>query len=190
MLKWQHTCLYLININCTSVCIYIHICCSVAKLYPSLWDTMNCSKPGFPVLHHLPELAQTHVHWVSDAKQPSHPLSPPSLSALSLSQHQGLFQRIVFFSAGGQSIKASAPVLLMNIQGWFPLGLTELISLLSKRLSRVFSRNTVRKHYLFSTQPSFWSNSHIPTTTGKTIALTTWTFVATWCLCFLTHCLG
>ena len=151
MLKWQHTCLYLININCTSVCIYIHIYCSVAKLYPSLWDTMNCSKPGFPVLHHLPELAQTHVHWVSDAKQPSHPLSPPSLSALSLSQHQGLFQRIVFFSAGGQSIKASAPVLLMNIQGWFPLVLTGLISLQSKGLSRVISSTTVQKHQLFLT---------------------------------------
>ena len=148
------------------VYIYIHIYCSDAKLYPSLWDTMNCRKPGFPFLHHLPELAQTHVHWVSDAKQPSHPLSPPS-PALSLSQHQGLFQWIVFFIAGGQTMKTSAPVLPMNIQGWFPLGLTELISLLSKRLSRVFSSTTVRKHQFFSAQPSLWSNSHIDTTTGK-----------------------
>ena len=151
---------------------------------------MNCSTPGFCVLHSFPGVCSIHVHWVSDTIKPPHSLPPSSHFAFSLSQHQGLFQRIVFFSAGGQTIKASAPVLLMNIQGWFPLGLTELISLLSKRLSRVFSRNTVRKHYLFSTQPSFWSNSHIPTTTGKTIALTTWTFVATWCLCFLTHCLG
>ena len=52
---------------------------------------MNCSTPAFPVLHHLPELAQTHIHWVGDAIQPSHPLSSPSL-ALNLSQHQGLFQ--------------------------------------------------------------------------------------------------
>ena len=94
------------------------------------------------------------------------------------------------FAPDGRSIRTSVSVLLTNLQGWFPLGLTELISLLSKRLSRVFSRNTVRKHYLFSTQPSFWSNSHIPTTTGKTIALTPWTFMAMWCLCFLTHCLG
>ena len=54
-------------------------------------DPMDCSLPGFPVLHQLPELAQTHVHQVSDAIQPSHPLSPPSSPAFSLSQHQGLF---------------------------------------------------------------------------------------------------
>ena len=57
-----------------------------------LWDPMDCSTPGFTVLHHLPELVQTHVHWVSGAIQPSHALSPPSPLALSLSQHQGLFQ--------------------------------------------------------------------------------------------------
>ena len=56
-----------------------------------LCDPMHCSMPGFPVLHHLPELGQTHVHWVSDAIQSSHPLLFPS-PALSLSQHQGLFQ--------------------------------------------------------------------------------------------------
>ena len=53
---------------------------------------MDCSKPGFPVLHYLPEFALIHVHWVSDAIQPSHPLSPSSPSALNLSHHQGLFQ--------------------------------------------------------------------------------------------------
>ena len=53
---------------------------------------MDCSMPGFPVLHHLLELAQTHVHWVSDAIQPSNPLSSPSPPAFNLSQHQGLFQ--------------------------------------------------------------------------------------------------
>ena len=53
---------------------------------------MDCSMPGLPVLHHLPELAQTHVHWISDAIQPSHPLLSPSPSAFNLSQHQGLFQ--------------------------------------------------------------------------------------------------
>ena len=53
---------------------------------------MDCSVPGFPVLRYLPEFAQTHVHRVIDAIQPSHPLSPPSPPALSLSQHQGLFQ--------------------------------------------------------------------------------------------------
>ena len=53
---------------------------------------MDCSKPGFPLLHNLLEFAQTYVHWVSDAIQPSHPLSPPSPPALNLSQQQGLFQ--------------------------------------------------------------------------------------------------
>ena len=69
-----------------------HCCCSVTKSWPALWDPKDCSTPGFPVLHHLPEFAQTHVHWGSDAIQPSHPLSPLSPPALNLSQHQGLFQ--------------------------------------------------------------------------------------------------
>ena len=67
-------------------------CCSVAKLCPTLCNPINCSLPGFSVHHYLPEFAQTHVHWVDDAFQPSQPLSPPSLSALNLYQHQGLFQ--------------------------------------------------------------------------------------------------
>ena len=66
-------------------------CCSVAKSCPTFWNAMNCRTPGFPVLHYLPEFAQTRVHWVGDAIQPSHPLSSPSPPALDLSQHQGLF---------------------------------------------------------------------------------------------------
>ena len=65
---------------------------SVAQSCPTLCDPMNCSMPGFPVHHQLPEFTQTHVHWVGDAIQPSHPLSCPSPPAFSLSQHQGLFQ--------------------------------------------------------------------------------------------------
>ena len=65
--------------------------CLVAQLCQSLYDPMDCSTPGFPVLHYLTEFAQTHVHWVGDAIQPSHPLSSPS-PALNLAQHQGLFQ--------------------------------------------------------------------------------------------------
>ena len=64
-------------------------CCLVAKLRPTLCDPMNCSIPDFPVLHHLPESAQTHVHGVGDAIQPSHPLLPTSPPALNLSQHLG-----------------------------------------------------------------------------------------------------
>ena len=67
------------------------------------------------------------------------------------------------FTSGGQSIGASASVLPMNIQGWFPLGLTGLISLLSKGLSRIFSSTTIWKHQFFSAQPFLWSNSHMRT---------------------------
>ena len=129
----------------------------------TLCDPMDCSMPGFSVLQHLPESAQTHVHWVSDAIQPSHPLSSPSPPAFNLSQHQGLYLKSQLFASGGQSIGASASpsVLSTNIQDWFPLWLTGLISLQSKELSRVFSNTAVQKHQFFGAQPSLWSNSHI-----------------------------
>ena len=77
----------------------------------------------------------------------------------------GSFPVSQFFTSGGRSIEtsASASVLPMNIQGWFPLGWTSWISLQSKGLSRVFSNTTVKKHQFFSTQLSLWSNSHIHT---------------------------
>ena len=84
-----------------------------------------------------------------------------------------------FFPSGNQSIGASASVLSMNIQGWFPSGLTGLISLLSKGLSRVFSNCTVWKHQFFSTQPPVWSNCHIcACCQEKTIAFTIRSFVS------------
>ena len=70
----------------------LNCCCSVTKLCPILCDPVDCSTPGLPVLHYLPEFTQTHVHWVGDAIPPSHPLLPPSPPAFNLSQHQGLFQ--------------------------------------------------------------------------------------------------
>ena len=72
------------------------ICCSVTQSGPTVWDPTDCSTPGLPVLHQLLELAQTHVHWVGDAIQPSRPLSLPSCPAFNLSQHQGLFQWVSF----------------------------------------------------------------------------------------------
>ena len=114
---------------------------------------MDCSMPDFPVYHQLLELAQTHVHWVSDAIQPSHPLSSSSLPAF---QTSGSFPMSQFFALGGLSIavSASASVLPMNIQDWFPLGLIGLISLQSRGLLRVFSNITVQKHPFFSAQLS------------------------------------
>ena len=92
---------------------------SVAQSSPTLCDPMDCSTPGLPVHHQLPEFTQTHVHWVSDAIQPSHPLLAPS-PAFTLSQHQGLFQWVIFIS-GSQStgVSASTSVLLMKIQDQF-----------------------------------------------------------------------
>ena len=110
---------------------------------------MDCSTTGLPVLHRLPGIAQIHIHRVSDAIQPSHPLSSPSPPIFNLSQYQGLFQWISSFHQVAKA-SASASVLPMNIQEWFPIGLTGLISLLSKRLSRVFSNTAVQKHQFFA----------------------------------------
>ena len=108
---------------------------------------------------HLPEFAQTHVHWVSDAIQASSPVVPFS-SYLQSFPALGSFLMSRLFKPGGQSIgaSASASVLLMNILDWFPLGLTGLISLQSKGVSRVFSNTMAQKHQFFSVQPSLWSN--------------------------------
>ena len=87
---------------------------SVAQSCPTLCDPVDCSTPGFPVHHQLPELAQTHVHRVGDAIQPSDALLSPSPSAFNLSQHQGLFPMSQFSQSIGAS--ASVSVLPMNIQ--------------------------------------------------------------------------
>ena len=111
-----------------------------------LCDRKDCSMPGFPVHHQFPGLAQTHVRRVSDAIQPSYSLSSPSPPAFNLSQYQGLFQWVgsLHQVAKVLGVSASAPVLPINIQDWFPLGLTGLISLQSKGLSRIFSNFTVQ----------------------------------------------
>ena len=133
--------------------------CWVAKSRPTLWDLMDCSKQGCPVLHYLPEFAQTHVHWVSDAISSSVSLffsRPQSFPAS--------FPMSRLFASGGHRVGASAStsVLSMNTQGWFPLGLTSLISFLFNGPSKVFSNTTVWKQF-FSTQPSLYSNCHIYT---------------------------
>ena len=168
-------------------------CCSVTKLCPTLCDPVDCSMPGFPVLCYLPEFAQTHVHRVSNVFQPFHPMSP-FLLLPSIFPSIRVFSNELALHIRWQSIGASAStsVLPMNIQGWSPLRLTGLISLLFKGLSRVFSSTTVRKHQFFDAQPSLWSSSHIHpyVTTGITVALSIQTLLAKWSLCFLTCCLG
>ena len=136
-------------------------CCSAPQSCPFLCDPMDCSTPGFPVHHDLPELAQTHVHWVSDAMQPSHLLLPSSLSALNLSQHQGLFQwdslHIRWFNYWNFSFSPS------NVYSELISCRIDWFALLSKGISRVFSSTTIGKHQFFGTPPSLWFNSHIHT---------------------------
>ena len=159
---------------------------SVAHSCLTLWNPIDCSTPGLPIHHQLLEFTQTHVHWVSDAIQPSHPSSPlllpftplhspslpftllpvvPFFSHLHSFPASGSFSISGLFASSGQSFGASASayVLLMNIQSWCPFGLAGLISLLSRGLSRVFSSTTIRKHQFFGGAPSLRSNSRIRT---------------------------
>ena len=153
---------------------------------------MNCSTLDVPVLYHLLDFVQTHVHLGSDVI--NHLILYCPLLLLTL-----IFPIIrVFYKKSVLHIRwplfgasASASVLPVNIQDWFILGLTGLISLLSKGLSRVFSSPTVRKYQLFGTQHSLRSNSHIQTRlVEKTHLWLDGLFSAKWCLCFLICYLG
>ena len=128
---------------------------SVAQSCPTLCNRMNRSTPGLPVHHQLPEFTQTHVHLVSDAIQPSHPLSSPSPPAPNPSQHQS-FPMSQLFTWGGRSTGASAlaSFLPKKSQGWSPSEWTGWIFLQSKGLSRIFSNTRVQKHQFFGAQPS------------------------------------
>ena len=141
---------------------------------------MDCSTPGLPVHYQLPELTQSHVHWAGDAIQPSHPLSFSSPPAFNLSQHQGLFQWVSssYQVAKVIGVSALASVLPMNIQDWFPLGWTGLISLQSKGLSSLLKPHSSKASSLLHSAFLTIQLSHPYMTTGKTIALTRWTFVA------------
>ena len=139
---------------------------------------MDCSTPGFLALHYLSVFAQTrplsqwcHPTISSSAVFSSCPQAFPASRSFPMSR---------LFVSGGQSTGVSvlASVLPVNIKGWFPLGLTGLISLLFKELWRVFSSIAIQKHQFSGAQLSFWPNSSdLYMTTGKTIALTIWTFV-------------
>ena len=106
---------------------------------------MDCSTPGSPVRPCFPGFAQTHVHWVSDGIQPSHPLLLPSPPALSLSQHQNLFQWV---SSSHQWPKYWSFSFIISLSNEY----SGLISLQSRRLSRALSSTLVQKHLLFCTQ--------------------------------------
>ena len=142
-----------VNVRCTAKWFSYTYCCSVTQSCLTLYP-MDCSTPGFPVLHYLLEFAQTYVYWISDAIQPYHFLSPHPFSSCPQSfPALGSFPVNWLFESGSQSIgtSASASGLPVNIQGWFPLGLTGLISLLSSGLSRVFSSTAVQRYQFLST---------------------------------------
>ena len=152
---------------------------SVAQSCLTLWDLMDRSTPGFPAHHQLPEFTQTHVHWVGDAIQPSHPLLSPSPPPFNLSQHQGLFQwvisshQVVKFWSFSFSICPSNEYsgLISFRMDWLDL------------LAVQGTLKSLRQHHS-SKVPILWCSAFIMVqlslpymTTGKTVALARWTFV-------------
>ena len=144
---------------------------------PTLCDPMDCSTAGFPILHYLPEFAQTHVHWVSNAIQPSYPLSPSSPPALNLYQHQGLFQwigslhqMVKYWSFSISPSNEYSGLISFRID-WFDLFAVQgtLMSLLQ--------HHSLKASVLQCSAFFLVQLSHKYTTPGKTIALTIWTFV-------------
>ena len=128
---------------------------SVAQSCPNLCNLMNCSMPGLPVHHQFPEFAQTHVHRVRDAIQPSHSPSSPSLPTLNLSQHQGLLNKSAFPIRWPKYWSFSFNISPSNEhQGLISFRIDSWISLQSKGLSRVSSNTAVQKHQFFSSQLS------------------------------------
>ena len=144
------------------------LCYLVTKSCSTVEESMDCSTPGFPVLVlPLPVLSPGVCSNSCPLNQWCHPTISsfvvPFSSCLQSFPASGSFPMSWLFVSGGQSIGASASVLPMNIQDWLPLGLTGLISLLFKGLSRVFSSTPVQKYQFFSAQPSLWPNTYIRT---------------------------
>ena len=143
----------------------------------TLCDPLDCSLPGFPVLHHLPEFAQTHVHWVGDVIQPSHPLSSPSPPALNLSQHQGLFQWVSsshqwpkYWSFSISTSNEYSGLISFRV-GW--LDLLAVQGTLKSLLQHYSSKASILLCLAFF----IVQISYPYMTTGKTIALTRLTFI-------------
>ena len=172
--------------ECPSVDEWINKLCFswVSQSHPALCDPMDCSTPGLPVHHQLPELVQTHVHWVGDAILLSHPLSSPSPPAFNLSQHQGLFQwvssshqvaKVLEFQLQHQPLQCIFRIDFLAVQG-------TLKSFLQHHSSKA---SILQCSAFFMVQLS-----HQGMTTGKTIALNRWTFVWQSNDCFLICYLG
>ena len=165
---------------------------SVTQLCPTICDPMDCSTPVLPVNRQLPEFTQTHVRWVSDAIQPSHPLSSPSPPAFNLSQHQGLFKWV---SSSHQVAKVLEFQLQHQSFQWISRTDFLYYGLVGSPCSQGTLKSLLQHH---SSKASILQCSaflivqlsHPYMATGKTIALTRQTFADKVCLCFLICCLG
>ena len=152
---------------------------SVAQSCQTLWDPMNRSMPGVPVHHQLREFTQTHVHWVGDAIQPSNPLSSPSPPALNSSQHQGLFKWV---SSSNQVAKVLEIQLQYQSFQWTSrtdLFRMEWLDLLAVQgtLKSLLQNHSLKTSIIWCSAIFIVQPSHPYMTTGKTVALTRWTFV-------------
>ena len=156
----------------------VYCCFSVTKSCPTLYHPMDCSTPGLPVLHYLLKFAQTHVHQVSDAIQPSHPLLFPSPPAFNLSQHQGLFQWV------GSSHQV-AKVLELQLQSFQWIYRVDFLRIdwfnllaVQGTLKGLLQHHSLKSSVLWCSAFFMVQFSHLYMTTGKIIALTRWTFVS------------
>ena len=138
---------------------------------------MDCSTPGFPVLHHLPEFAQTHVHWITDAIQPSHSLLPPSPPVLNLSQHQGLFQWVGSSHQVAKGLQLQHQFFQWIFRVDFRIYWFDLLAVqgtLKHLLQHHSSKTSILQRHVFFTDQL----SHLYMTVGKTITLTIRTSVS------------
>ena len=150
---------------------------SVAQSCPILCDPMDCSTPGFPVHHQLPELSQTHVHWVSDAIQPSHPLLSPSPPAPNPSQQQGLFKWISSLHQGAKELEFHFQISPSNeYSGWisFRIDWFDLLAV-QGTLKSLLEHHGLKVSVLWHSALFIIQLSYM--TAGKTITLTRRTFV-------------
>ena len=151
--------------NFTGICLY---CCSFTQLCLTLCNPVICSMPGLAVLHHVSELTQSHVHWVSDAIQPSHPVLSPSPPVFNLSQHQGLFQWV-----GSSYQVANALQLQLQHQSFQWIFNSFRIDWFDLLAVQETLKSLLQHHQFFSTLPSLWLNTYIHT----------WILEKPWCDC-------
>ena len=165
-------------------------CCSVTQSCPILCDPTDCSTPGFPVFHHLLEFAQTHVQWVGDAIQPSHPLSPLLLLPLNFpsirifSCESAVHIRCPKYWSFSISFSSEYSGLISFRIDWFHLPAVQ------GTLESLLQHHSLKASALWHSAFLMVQLSHLYMTSGKTITLTIWTFLAKWCLCFSICCLG